>query len=87
MGLGCLAKKHVRRPRSVHFFRVLRRFFATNKPSERRSIGTDIQWLLGKRGDAKALEYGEEMGTAWALADLFMTLLVTVSIDAACEYS
>ena len=46
------------------FFRVLRRslFFATSKPSERRSIGIDIQGQLGIGGEAKALlENGEEI--------------------------
>jgi hypothetical protein len=54
--------KDIRRLRSVRFFRVRRRFFAISKPSERRSIGIDIQGRLGNGGEARAvLEYGGEI--------------------------
>jgi hypothetical protein len=54
--------KDIRRLRLVRFFRVQRRFFAISMPSERRSIGIDIQGRLGNSGDARTvLEYGEEI--------------------------
>jgi hypothetical protein len=54
--------KDIRRLPSVCFFRVRRRFFAINKPSERRSIGIDIRGWLGNGAEAKAvLEYGGEL--------------------------
>jgi hypothetical protein len=51
--------KDIRRLRLVGFFR---RFFAICKPSERRSIGIDVQGQLGNGGEAKTvLEYGGEI--------------------------
>ena len=50
--------KDIRRLCSVRFFRVRRRFFATSKVSERRSIGVDIQGRL-ETGEVKVvLKYG-----------------------------
>jgi hypothetical protein len=75
--------RDIRRVCSVRLFRVLRRFFAISKPSERQYFGIDILARPEDGGEAKAvLEYGGGSG-ARLLAELFENLLV---INAVCEF-